>query len=102
MADEEELVKEPILEDTEIQEETDQEAEEHNKRFEVSSYGWDVDVEGLVKRMNRGDIFVPGFQRGFGEATVVEGSRYDSVPYATGHSGQSWTGMDAEHFGMDL
>lgn len=65
MADEEEQVEEPILEDTEIQEETDQEAEEHNERFEVSSYGWDVDVEGLVKRMNRGDIFVPGFQRGF-------------------------------------
>lgn len=65
MADQEEQMDEPILEDTEIQEETDQEAEEHNERFEVSSYGWDVDVEGLVKRMNRGDIFVPGFQRGF-------------------------------------
>jgi len=34
-------------------------------RFEVSSYGWDSDVEGLVKRMNRGDIKLPGFQRGF-------------------------------------
>jgi hypothetical protein len=34
-------------------------------RFEVSSYGWDSDVEGLVKRLNRGDIKLPGFQRGF-------------------------------------
>lgn len=65
MADEDEQVDEPILEDTEVQEETSQDIEENNQRFEVSSYGWDVDVEGLVKRMNRGDIFVPGFQRGF-------------------------------------
>ncbi|MBF4243141.1 DUF262 domain-containing protein, partial [Vibrio anguillarum] len=34
-------------------------------RFEVSSYGWDSDVEGLVKRLKRGDINLPGFQRGF-------------------------------------
>lgn len=65
MADEDEQMEEPILEDTEVQEETGQDTEENNQRFEVSSYGWDVDVEGLVKRMNRGDIFVPGFQRGF-------------------------------------
>ena len=65
MANEDEQMEEPILEDTEVQEETGQDTEENNQRFEVSSYGWDVDVEGLVKRMNRGDIFVPGFQRGF-------------------------------------
>ncbi|MBO6790599.1 MAG: DUF262 domain-containing protein [Dinoroseobacter sp.] len=63
MADDEQLDK-PLLEDTDIQEENDQEVEEYNERFEVSSFGWDVDVEGLVKRMDRGDIFVPGFQRG--------------------------------------
>lgn len=34
-------------------------------RYNVSSYGWDSDVEGLVKRLKRGDIYVPGFQRGF-------------------------------------
>jgi hypothetical protein len=34
-------------------------------RFDITSYGWDVDVEGLVKRMNRESIYVPGFQRGF-------------------------------------
>lgn len=33
------------------------------KRYLVSSYGWDSDVEGLVKRLNRDDIYVPGFQR---------------------------------------
>lgn len=36
-----------------------------SSRFEVSSYGWDSDVEGLVKRLNRGDIKLPRFQRGF-------------------------------------
>jgi hypothetical protein len=44
-------------------------------RFEVSSYGWDSDVEGLVKRMNRGDIKLPGFQRGF-VWTKAEQSRF--------------------------
>jgi hypothetical protein len=44
-------------------------------RFEVSSYGWDSDVEGLVKRMNRGDIKLPGFQRGF-VWSQIEQSRF--------------------------
>ena len=33
--------------------------------YNVSSYGWDSDVEGLVKRLKRGDIYIPGFQRSF-------------------------------------
>ncbi|MDJ0677821.1 MAG: DUF262 domain-containing protein [Calothrix sp. MO_167.B42] len=34
-------------------------------RYEISSYGADYDVEGLVKRLNRGDILVPSFQRNY-------------------------------------
>jgi len=34
-------------------------------RYNVSSYGWDSDVEGLVKRLDREDICLPKFQRGF-------------------------------------
>ena len=34
-------------------------------KYNVSSYGWDSDVEGLVKRLERSDIYVPRFQRGF-------------------------------------
>ncbi len=49
---------------TEVEGEASSEIDEPS-RFEVSSYGWDSDVEGLVKRMNRGDIKLPGFQRGF-------------------------------------
>lgn len=65
MPDEDEQVEQAFIEDTEIQDETDQPDPSDNERFQVSSYGWDVDVEGLVKRMDRGDIHVPGFQRGF-------------------------------------
>lgn len=54
--------------DTIIEGDEDETTEDNStgpERFDISSYGWDVDVEGLVKRMNRGDIYVPGFQRGF-------------------------------------
>lgn len=50
--------------DTEVEDEKELNVTPPN-RFDVSSYGWDSDVEGLVKRLNRGDIYVPGFQRGF-------------------------------------
>ena len=32
-------------------------------RYDITSYGIDFDVEGLVKRVRRGDIFIPSFQR---------------------------------------
>jgi hypothetical protein len=53
-----------ILDETKVEDTTSSELDEPS-RFEVSSYGWDSDVEGLVKRLNRGDIKLPGFQRGF-------------------------------------
>ncbi|NJN28741.1 MAG: DUF262 domain-containing protein [Cyclobacteriaceae bacterium] len=33
--------------------------------YDISSYGADLDVEGLVKRLKRGDIFIPPFQRDY-------------------------------------
>lgn len=33
--------------------------------YDISSYGADYDVEGLVKRIKRGDIFIPSFQRDY-------------------------------------
>lgn len=33
--------------------------------YDISSYGADLDVEGLVKRLKRGDIFIPSFQRDY-------------------------------------
>jgi hypothetical protein len=34
-------------------------------RYAISSYGADHPVDGLVKRIQKGDIYVPPFQRGF-------------------------------------
>jgi uncharacterized protein with ParB-like and HNH nuclease domain len=34
-------------------------------QYVISSYGADYDVEGLVKRLNRGDIIIPSFQRNY-------------------------------------
>jgi hypothetical protein len=34
-------------------------------RYSISSYGADYDVDGLVRRIQKGDIYVPPFQRGF-------------------------------------
>ena len=61
-------------EETKVEDAVSSEIDEPS-RFEVSSYGWDSDVEGLVKRLNRGDIKLPGFQRGF-VWSLLEQSRF--------------------------
>jgi hypothetical protein len=38
---------------------------EESVSYRISSYGADYDIEGLVRRIDRGDIFVPDFQRAF-------------------------------------
>jgi len=53
----EEEVDEALLED--------EDSGEESLRYEITSYGADYDVDGLVKRLNRGDIKIPSFQRGF-------------------------------------
>ncbi len=39
--------------------------EELTFKYSITSYGADFDVDGLVKRIERNDIFVPSFQRAF-------------------------------------
>ena len=34
-------------------------------RFAISSYGADYTVDGLVKRIREGSVYIPPFQRGF-------------------------------------
>ena len=63
-----------LEEETNVEDGTSSEIEIPS-RFEVSSYGWDSDVEGLVKRLNREDIKLPGFQRGF-VWSLTEQSRF--------------------------
>lgn len=64
--------------ETEVEDPVSSESEEPS-RFEVSSYGWDSDVEGLVKRLNRGDIKLPRFQRGFVWSTVEQSRFIESL-----------------------
>ena len=35
------------------------------EHYDITSYGADFDVEGLVKRLKRGDILIPDFQRSY-------------------------------------
>jgi uncharacterized protein with ParB-like and HNH nuclease domain len=35
------------------------------QRYDISSFGADYDVEGVVRRLKRGDIFIPSFQRDY-------------------------------------
>ena len=60
-------MEEPISgnDDTELEDGNDEDETLPPSRYNVSSYGWDSDVEGLVKRLKRGDIFIPSFQRRF-------------------------------------
>ena len=34
-------------------------------RYDITSYGIDFDVEGLVRRLNRGEILIPDWQRAY-------------------------------------
>ena len=54
-------VNEDLLEET--NDELSPEEEAPQLHYDITSYGIDFDVEGLVKRLNRGAIVVPGFQR---------------------------------------
>jgi uncharacterized protein with ParB-like and HNH nuclease domain len=43
----------------------DEDSIEEDLRYEISSYGADYDVDGLVKRLRSGDAKIPDFQRGY-------------------------------------
>lgn len=51
--------------DIELEDENSEDAVLPPNWNSVSSYGWDSDVKGLVDRLDREDIFIPEFQRGF-------------------------------------
>ena len=44
-------------------------------RYVISSYGADMPVDGLIKRLDREDIFIPEFQRNF-VWTLAQASRF--------------------------
>lgn len=59
-----EVIDEAILDDTVIP-----------QRYDISSFGADYDVEGLVRRLDRGDVFIPDFQRDY-VWRIAEASRF--------------------------
>lgn len=61
MADDPDILDDPINEALLDEEDSDEE----DLRYEISSYGADYDVEGLVKRLRTGDAKIPDFQRGY-------------------------------------
>ncbi len=49
----------------EIEDNSGDESEEAPFRYSLTSYGADYDVHGLVRRISKGDIYIPTFQRSY-------------------------------------
>ena len=52
-------------EDVHIVDDSDSDATVVPENYDITSFGADYDVEGCVKRLIRGDIFIPPFQRDY-------------------------------------
>jgi uncharacterized protein with ParB-like and HNH nuclease domain len=52
-------------EDIQVTDEAENESVIPPIQYDISSYGADYDVEGIVKRLERGDILIPPFQRNY-------------------------------------
>lgn len=74
MADRDERLKEELEENQNVEDDALDAEEPGNIRYDITSYGIDFDVDGLVRRLQRGDIFIPRFQRSF-VWTLKESSR---------------------------
>jgi hypothetical protein len=62
---ENETYEERVGVDSEVLDEAEQDDSVAHPRYDVTSYGSDPDVEGLVRRLNRSEILIPPFQRGY-------------------------------------
>lgn len=58
-------LKEELDEELNIDDEAIEDEDEPISRYDITSYGIDFDVDGLVNRINKGNIFIPPFQRNF-------------------------------------
>ncbi|MFH1007557.1 MAG: DUF262 domain-containing protein [Candidatus Latescibacterota bacterium] len=63
-----------IEQEQNIEDESDGE-EVSPSRYDITSYGIDFDVEGVVRRVQKGDIYIPDFQRKF-VWKMTESSRF--------------------------
>lgn len=55
---------EPDLPD-DVMDDAESDDEVSVERYDITSFGADYDVEGLVKRLDRGDVLIPEFQRDY-------------------------------------
>lgn len=60
-----EITDEHFAEDENIEDNFDESDETMPVKYSISAYGADYPVDGLVKRIQVGDIYVPRFQRGY-------------------------------------
>ena len=51
--------------ETRVEDATDRDQSAPMVRYDITSYGVDYDVEGIVRRLERQEIFMPPYQRGF-------------------------------------
>ncbi len=58
-------IRDAMVADENVHDDTETDDIAETVQYNITSYGADFDVEGLVRRVMRGSIFVPGFQRGF-------------------------------------
>lgn len=69
----EELLK--SVDETSVDDESERDESVVPAQYEITSFGADYDAEGLVKRLERDDIFIPPFQRAY-VWTLREASRF--------------------------
>lgn len=60
----EELIDQDLPEEP-IEDQDEQDEEIAPVKYDISTYGADYTVDGLVKRLQKGDIFIPDFQRDY-------------------------------------
>ena len=58
-------IREALVADENVYDDTETDDVAETVRYNITSYGADFDVAGLVRRINWGDIYVPDFQRSF-------------------------------------
>ena len=58
-------IRDALVADENVHDDTETDDVAETVRYNITSYGADFDVEGLVRRATRGSVYVPEFQRGF-------------------------------------
>ncbi len=62
---EEEALKEELEDVTQVDDESEKDLSQKKIIYNITSYGSDPDVSGLIQRLKKGDITIPSFQRAY-------------------------------------